>query len=97
MPCAPLVERTVPAKVGPPVLLMRFTIPPGVPDPKTAALPPRTASTRSTVSSSRAIASENAKSSPMPPSSAISDSTDHTITSAVGLLSTRGSEGQLLV
>ena len=37
------------------------------------------------------------KSSPMPPSSAISDSTDQTITLAVGLLSTRGSGGQLLV
>ena len=36
-------------------------------------------------------------SSPMPPSSAISDSTDHTITFAVGALPTRGSDGQLLV
>ena len=33
----------------------------------------------------------------MPPSSAISDSTDQTITLAVGLLSTRGSDGQLFV
>ena len=33
----------------------------------------------------------------MPPSSAISDSTLHTITLAVGRLSTRGSGGQLLV
>jgi hypothetical protein len=33
----------------------------------------------------------------MPPSSAISDSTDHTITLAVGVLSTRGSGGQLFV
>ena len=33
----------------------------------------------------------------MPPSSAISDSTDQTITFAVGLLSTRGSGGQLFV
>ena len=38
-----------------------------------------------------------ANSSPIPPSSAISDSTDHTITFAVGSLSTRGSGGQLLV
>jgi hypothetical protein len=33
----------------------------------------------------------------MPPSSAMSESTDQTITFAVGWLSTRGSEGQLLV
>ena len=33
----------------------------------------------------------------MPPSSAISDSTDQTSTLAVGLLSTRGSGGQLFV
>ena len=33
----------------------------------------------------------------MPPSSAISDSTDQTSTFAVGRLSTRGSGGQLLV
>ena len=33
----------------------------------------------------------------MPPSSAISDSTDQTITFAVGWFATRGSEGQLLV
>ena len=38
-----------------------------------------------------------ANSTPMPPSSAISDSTDQTITLAVGLLSTRGSDGQLFV
>ena len=34
---------------------------------------------------------------PIPPSSAISDSTDQTITFAVGLFSTRGSGGQLFV
>jgi len=34
---------------------------------------------------------------PMPPSSAISDSADQTITDAVGPLSTRGSAGQLFV
>ena len=34
---------------------------------------------------------------PMPPRSAISESTDQTITLAVGLLSTRGSGGQLFV
>ena len=34
---------------------------------------------------------------PIPPSRAISDRTDHTITFAVGLLSTRGSGGQLFV
>ena len=33
----------------------------------------------------------------MPPSRAISDSTDQTITLAVGWLSTRGSGGQLFV
>ena len=61
IPCAAVVLRTVPPNVGPPVLLIRLTMPPGVPEPNTAALPPRTASTRSTVSSSRAIASGKAK------------------------------------
>ena len=38
-----------------------------------------------------------ANSRPMPPSSAISERTDHTRTFAVGVLSTRGSGGQVVV
>ena len=42
-----------PAISAPPVLLMKFTIAPGVLEPNSAELPPRTTSTRSTFSSTR--------------------------------------------
>ena len=41
------VARIEPANTSPPVLLMKFTIAPGVLDPKSGELPPRTTSRRS--------------------------------------------------